>query len=103
MERLPHANPKPMAKIYRTQGQKPRRPRANRPAAERQQHRPTSTVARKPRPAGRSGLPTKQAILDYLKTVQGQNVGKREIVRAFSLKGPERVALKQLLAEMTEE
>jgi ribonuclease R len=60
-------------------------------------------VARKPRPAGRSGLPTKQAILEYLKTVQGQNVGKREIVRAFSLKGPERVALKQLLAEMTEE
>jgi ribonuclease R len=48
-------------------------------------------------------LPTKQEVLDYLKTVQGSNVGKREIIRAFSIKGPERIALKQLLAEMTEE
>jgi ribonuclease R len=48
-------------------------------------------------------LPTKQAILDFLKTSQGQNVGKREIVRAFSIKGPDRVALKALLAEMAEE
>ena len=38
-----------------------------------------------------------------IKTAQGQNLGKREIVRAFSVKGSDRVALKQLLAEMTEE
>jgi ribonuclease R len=64
-------------------------------------------VARNPRsgpkPTGRSGLPTKQAILDFLKTSQGRNLGKREIARAFSIKGGDRVALKQLLAEMADE
>jgi ribonuclease R len=48
-------------------------------------------------------LPTKQAILDFLKTAQGANHGKREIARAFGVKGGDRIALKQLLAEMTEE
>jgi ribonuclease R len=64
-------------------------------------------VARNPRSgpksSGHSGLPSKQAILDFLRTAQGQNLGKREIVRAFSVKGHDRVALKELLAEMTEE
>jgi ribonuclease R len=65
-------------------------------------------VARNPRSTGRSGLPTKQAILDFIKSVsadkrQAGPFGKREIVRAFSVKGDDRVALKRLLTEMTEE
>ena len=56
-----------------------------------------------PKSIGRSGLPSKQDILEFIRTSQGQNLGKREIVRAFSLKGSDRVALKELLAEMTEE
>jgi ribonuclease R len=65
-------------------------------------------VARNPRSAGRSGLPTKEAILDFIKKAsedksQTRQLGKREIARAFSVKGGDRVALKQLLAEMTDE
>jgi ribonuclease R len=65
-------------------------------------------VARNPRSAGRGGLPSKEAILDFIKSAfqdkrQVGALGKREIARAFSVKGGDRVALKQLLAEMTEE
>jgi ribonuclease R len=65
-------------------------------------------VARNPRSAGRSGLPTKEAILDFIKRASedkspARQLGKREIARAFSVKGSDRVALKQLLAEMTGE
>ncbi len=49
-----------------------------------------------------AGLPSKQAILDYVRSA-GTKAGKREIARAFSLKGGDRVALKSLLAEMAEE
>ncbi len=48
------------------------------------------------------GLPTKEQILAFLRTA-GSNAGKRELVREFGLKGSDRVALKQILAEMTEE
>jgi ribonuclease R len=60
-------------------------------------------VARNPRSAGRSGLPSKHAILEFIKTAQDKSPGKREIARAFSVKAGDRVALKQLLAEMAEE
>ena len=65
-------------------------------------------MARDPRSTGRSGLPTKEAILDFIKRAsrderRAGTLGKREIARAFSVKGGDRVALKQLLAEMTEE
>ena len=61
-----------------------------------------------PKSIGRSGLPTKDAILDFIKSAsegksQARQLGKREIARAFSVKGGDRVALKQLLAEMTED
>ncbi|HEX5959201.1 MAG TPA: RNB domain-containing ribonuclease, partial [Hyphomicrobiaceae bacterium] len=52
---------------------------------------------------GRSGLPTRREILDFIKTAQLKNPGKREIARAFSIKGGDRIALKQLLAEMASE
>ncbi len=49
-----------------------------------------------------AGLPTRDAILRHLAENPG-SVGKREIARAFSLKGEDRVALKRLLSEMEEE
>ena len=48
------------------------------------------------------GLPTREQILDFLGQAQGK-VGKREIARAFSIKGGARIALKGLLAEMANE
>jgi ribonuclease R len=48
-------------------------------------------------------LPSKQAILDFIKTTQDKAPGKREIARAFAVKAGDRIALKQLLAEMTDE
>jgi ribonuclease R len=64
-------------------------------------------VARKPKktrrpPPDAGGLPTRDEILDFVQSAQGK-VGKREIARAFSIKGGARIALKQLLAEMAEE
>ncbi|TMJ76979.1 MAG: ribonuclease R, partial [Alphaproteobacteria bacterium] len=57
----------------------------------------------KPKQARRpAGLPSRQDILDFLRTA-GTKAGKREIARAFSVKGGDRVALKGLLAEMAEE
>ncbi|MDX2257595.1 MAG: ribonuclease R [Hyphomicrobiaceae bacterium] len=46
--------------------------------------------------------PSKEEILRFLAT-SPHKVGKREIARAFGLKGEARVALKQQLAEMSEE
>lgn len=64
-------------------------------------------MARKPKktrrpPPDAGGLPTRDEILDFVQSAQGK-VGKREIARAFSIKGGARIALKQLLAEMAEE
>jgi len=52
------------------------------------------------RPGG--GLPTKREILDFLAGA-GRKAGKREIARAFGLKGGDRIGLKAMLAEMTRE
>jgi ribonuclease R len=60
-------------------------------------------VASKPkkaRPA--AGLPTKEEILAFMRDA-GAKTGKREIARAFSIKGSDRVAFKSLLAEMADE
>ncbi len=50
----------------------------------------------------KSPLPSKQEILDFIKESPGR-VGKREISRAFRVKGADRIPLKQLLTEMKEE
>ncbi len=47
-------------------------------------------------------LPTKQEILDYIND-SPTPVGKREIARAFQIKGGQRIALKALLRELEEE
>ena len=52
---------------------------------------------KEPRPAG--GLPSKDDILHFVRSAAGK-VGKREIARAFSVKGGDRTSLKRLLAEM---
>ncbi len=53
----------------------------------------------KPRPAG---LPTAKQILDFISTAPGPS-GKREIARAFGLRGAEKIALKALLKDMADE
>ena len=47
-------------------------------------------------------LPTKSEILEFVKTTDGV-VGKREIARAFHIKGQDKIALKALLKEMQDE
>ncbi len=47
-------------------------------------------------------LPTRAEILEYIASAQ-DNVGKREIAKAFGLKGQARIELKRLLADMTED
>ena len=54
------------------------------------------------RVAARASLPSKKEIFEFLETTSAK-AGKREIARAFGIKGAERIALKSLLREMTEE
>ncbi|MBO6608335.1 ribonuclease R [Altererythrobacter sp.] len=55
------------------------------------------------RPARRpSGLPSKEQVLEFLQT-SDTPAGKREIAKAFGLKGQEKIALKRLLKDMAEE
>ncbi len=53
----------------------------------------------KRRPAG---MPSKSQVLEFIQTADGP-AGKREITRAFGLKGQEKIALKRLLKDMAEE
>ena len=55
-------------------------------------------MAKRPTP----GLPTRQQILDFI-TQSATPAGKREIARAFGLKGNEKIALKALLKDMADE
>lgn len=45
------------------------------------------------------GLPSREQIIEFIETSQDK-VGKREIARAFGVKGGARIALKRVLAEM---
>jgi ribonuclease R len=47
-------------------------------------------------------LPSKQEILDFLQGASTE-AGKREIARAFGIKGSDRIALKELLRDMAED
>jgi len=49
-----------------------------------------------------SGLPTRQQVLDFIEQSE-EPAGKREIARAFGLKGQEKIALKSLLRDMADE
>src|SRR3569833_4636403 len=48
------------------------------------------------------GLPSREQVLDFIQT-SDTPAGKREIARAFGLKGQEKIALKKLLRDMAEE
>jgi ribonuclease R len=48
------------------------------------------------------GLPTRQQILDFIAT-SDVSAGKREIARAFGLRGNDKIALKSLLKDMADE
>lgn len=53
--------------------------------------------------AGRpAGLPSREQILEFVQS-SADRVGKREIARAFQVKGPDRIALKRLLKEMADD
>ena len=55
-------------------------------------------MAKKPSP----GLPSRKQILDFIAT-SDQPAGKREIARAFGLRGNDKIALKKLLNDMGDE
>jgi ribonuclease R len=54
------------------------------------------------RPHQAQGMPSRQDILQFIQTADGP-AGKREIAKAFGLKGNEKIALKALLKDMAEE
>ena len=56
--------------------------------------------AKRTKTAGK--LPSRQDILDFLATATGE-AGKREIARAFGVKGGDRIALKALLRDMADD
>ena len=61
------------------------------------------TPVKRPRRAATSGrLPTKDEVLEFIQSAP-EKVGKREIARAFHVKGDDRRALKALLSEMAAE
>ena len=49
-----------------------------------------------------AGLPSREQVLEFIQTADNV-VGKREIAKAFGLKGQEKIALKKLLKDMAEE
>jgi ribonuclease R len=50
----------------------------------------------------KDGLPTRQQILDFIAS-SDEPAGKRELAKAFGLKGNEKIALKQMLRDMGDE
>ncbi|MBK1866452.1 ribonuclease R [Aestuariivirga sp. YIM B02566] len=58
-------------------------------------------VARKAKQTS-SDLPTAEQLIDFIKTSPGK-VGKREIARAFNIKGNDRIALKRQLKELEQD
>jgi len=64
---------------------------------------PPRTGAQKPRgPKLPQGMPSRQQVLDFLANAEDE-VGKREIAKAFGLKGQEKIQLKALLKDMADE
>lgn len=79
---------------------------AKRPASKKPSRAARTKSKRKKTPAKRvvanRGLPTKQDILEFIETSQDK-VGKREIGKAFGIKGGDRKPFKELLNEMAAE
>ena len=77
---------------------------AKKPPAKRSAHKGSKGFRTKPAPRrGREDtLPSREEILAFVRESEGK-AGKREISRAFNIKGDARIGLKRLLAEMTDE
>ena len=88
----------------------PRSRRRPTPRPERSHDPPPGTADMPRRPKGnqkggppkRDGLPGRDEIIEFIKT-SPTKVGKREIARAFGVRGPQRVDFNRLLASMTED
>ena len=63
---------------------------------------PKTFAPKKSGPRHEPGLPTRQQVLDFIQNATDP-AGKREIARAFGLKGQEKIQLKALLKDMAEE
>jgi ribonuclease R len=59
-------------------------------------------LARRPKNQAEPDLPSKEAILEFIKESPGQ-VGKREIARAFNVSGGDRIGLKRVLRELADD
>src|SRR5687767_11323239 len=64
--------------------------------------RPVAHMPAMPRPRKHAGLPSREQIVEFIQT-SDTPAGKREIAKAFGLKGEERIALKHLLRDMADE
>ncbi|BAI97132.1 ribonuclease R [Sphingobium sp. TA15] len=67
--------------------------------ASTEKKKKTDSARTKVRPAG---FPTREQVMDFIAT-SDQPAGKREIAKAFGLKGQEKIALKALLKDMADE
>src|SRR5690554_3072220 len=63
---------------------------------------PSIGPAMPPRSRKSLGLPSREQIVEFIQT-SDRPAGKREIAKAFGLKGEQRIALKRLLKDMAEE
>jgi len=59
-------------------------------------------LARKTKKQAETGLPTREAVLEFLAGQDGK-AGKREVARAFGVTGGDRIGLKRLLREMADD
>ena len=78
--------------------QPPRKPSSRKPD-------PRKPASRKPaqkRSARSEGLPSREQVIEFIQS-SDTPAGKREIAKAFGLKGEEKIALKKLLKDMAEE
>ncbi|KEY98591.1 ribonuclease R, partial [Sphingomonas sp. BHC-A] len=67
--------------------------------ASTEKKKKTDSARTRVRPAG---FPTREQVMDFIAT-SDQPAGKREIAKAFGLKGQEKIALKALLKDMADE
>ncbi|MEL6365251.1 MAG: ribonuclease R [Pseudomonadota bacterium] len=61
-----------------------------------------TVLARAAKPKQESGLPTRKALLDFIQKADGV-VDRREIARAFGVKGPERADLRRMLQSLEDD
>ena len=81
--------------MARKPGKGPKRPHGHRGKSDR-------SGGHRPRSGSEPGLPSREQVLAFIEEAQGK-VGKREIAKAFGIKGGEKIALKRLLGEMADE